>query len=145
MNNITLEWSQQDRDRIDALTDAIKELTAVLSRPSRTTPKKATEAPKASTPTENPQEPENAAPVKQTKPTEAPTAKTEPEEPKKEEKANAAPSITVEDIRKKVVTLSAAGKKAEVKAIINKYAPTITELPADSYIDVMLALQLLEG
>lgn len=68
----------------------------------------------------------------------------EPE--KTEEPAEApAPSVTPQDIQRKVVELSAAGKKAEVRAIIMAYAQRVSAIPTDKIMEVWNKLNALEG
>lgn len=64
-------------------------------------------------------------------------------EPKEETKEE--PKLTVEDLRKKAVTLSAAGKKDKVREIVKKYADRVTDLPEDKYEEVWKAFSKLEG
>lgn len=74
---------------------------------------------------------------------EAPAEETAPVEEAPEE----LPVKTVElsDIQKKVVELSAAGKKAEVRDIITKYAGRVSAIPADKTAEVWEKLTALEG
>lgn len=55
------------------------------------------------------------------------------------------PSPALEDIQKKVVELSAAGKKTEVRAIVKAYADKVSEIPADKLAEVWKQLTALEG
>jgi hypothetical protein len=54
-------------------------------------------------------------------------------------------TVTLEDIRKKVIALCAADKKAEVKAIVNEYAERVPDLPEDKWCEVYEKLTALEG
>ena len=121
MNTITIELCAEDRARLDRLTAALE---ARASAPTTEAPVKA--QPKA-TPTEAP-----------SKPAEAPSKPAEPpEEPKKEEPAapweepTAAPTVTLEQIQQKVVTLAtmAGGtKKVKVREIISAYGAKVSDL-----------------
>ena len=114
MNTITIELCAEDRARLDRLT------TALEARASAPT----TEAPAKAQP--------KAAPTEATsKPAE------QPEEPKKEEPAapweetTAAPTVTLEQIQQKVVTLAtmAGGtKKVKVREIISAYGAKVSDL-----------------
>ena len=50
-----------------------------------------------------------------------------------------------EDVQQKVVNLAAAGKKAEVKEIVNAYAERVSAIPEDKLDEVMDKLIALEG
>ena len=87
-------------------------------------------------------------------PTEAPTEAPAPtvEAPKDESPAEAektaaetAPAVTLADIQQKVVALAAAGKKAEVKAIVNAYADRVSAIPEDKVAEVWAKLTALEA
>lgn len=54
------------------------------------------------------------------------------------------PTVKMADIQQKVVALSAAGKKTEVKAIVNVYAERVTLLPEDKFVEVYEKLTALE-
>jgi uncharacterized pyridoxal phosphate-containing UPF0001 family protein len=54
------------------------------------------------------------------------------------------PTVKLADIQQKVVALSAAGKKTEVKAIVNVYAERVTLLPEDKFVEVYEKLTALE-
>jgi hypothetical protein len=55
------------------------------------------------------------------------------------------PAVNLEDVRKLVVTLSAAGKKAEVKEIVQAVAPCVRDIPEDKLPEVWAALIALEA
>lgn len=69
-----------------------------------------------------------------------PEAPTKAEEPKPE-----APKVKMEDVQQKVVALSAAGKKAEVRAIVTAYAERVSAVPEDKLAEVLEKLNALEG
>ena len=56
-----------------------------------------------------------------------------------------APTVTVSDVQQKVVALSAAGKKAEVRDIIHAYAVKVSGIPEDKLAEVLEKLNALEG
>jgi hypothetical protein len=55
------------------------------------------------------------------------------------------PAIKHADVQKKVVELSAAGKKAEVKEIVTAYAKNVSGIPEDKLAEVWAKLTGLEG
>lgn len=160
MNNIIIELSAEDRTRmahlalaIEALTDAVNKRTEQVERfvaegygaPTANTPDPikeklaevlaATEAPKnAPTATET-QNPPVIQPTEET-PTAEETAPAE----------EAKPTVTTEQIRQKVILLSAAGgqKKAKAREIVSAYAPKISDLPEDKLTEVWEKLTALE-
>ena len=78
----------------------------------------------------------------------APVEEAPAEEPAPVEEAPAeepAEVVELSDIQKKVVALSAAGKKAEVRDIITKYASRVSAIPADKTAEVWEQLTALEG
>ena len=125
MNRITIELCAEDRARIDRLTEALEGqargyvLSETLSAPEPVEPEQP----------ENVQAPEEEAPAPAV---EAPAA---PE----------APSVTKPDVQRKVVELSAAGKKAEVREIITAYATKVSDIPEDKVAEVWQKLTALEG
>ena len=54
-------------------------------------------------------------------------------------------TVAMEDVQKKVVELSAAGKKADVRAIVKDYAERVSGIPADKLPEVWSRLAALEG
>lgn len=59
--------------------------------------------------------------------------------------APAVPVVTLEELRTKVVKLASSGKRDEVKKIVNTYAKSVTEIPADKLPEVWAKLGELEG
>ena len=113
---------------IDEKDEVQKKLAEVIARTE--TAKNAQDAPETTTPTENSTEVENEAqaePVKATQVQEAPK-----------------PSVTMSMLTSKAITLSAAGKKDQVRAIIHEYAQTVTSLPEDKWGEVYQRLTALE-
>lgn len=144
MNNIIIELSAEDRARLDRLTEAL-ERRATQEAPTASTPDPikerlaevlaATEAPKNAPTATEPQTPPVVQPTE-----EAPTAEeTAPAE-------EAKPTVTTEQIRQKVILLSAAGgqKKAKAREIVSAYAPKISDLPEDKLTEVWNKLTALE-
>lgn len=73
---------------------------------------------------------------------EKPEAKAEAsEEPKNEAK----PTVTMEMLRSKAITLAAAGKKDQVRAVVHPYAAKVTDLPENVWAEVFEKLEALEG
>ena len=130
MNNITIELSlnDEDRKRVDLLTDAIKEYLERCAPIARSTPSVKTTA-------------ETQAPA-QVEAQKAPE-KVEKEEPKKAE-AQTEPEVKLADIQRLVVSLATNGKKAEARNIVIKYADRVTAIPADKYAEVYNLLKALE-
>lgn len=135
MNNITINWSAEDRARIDKL---IALLEAQASSPCRCNdgldsllhPPKA----EAETPAEATETPQEApAPVEQEQ---TPPAVVE---------AKDEPKVTKQDILQKVIALCGAGKKAETKDIITTYADSVSDLPESALVEVWDKLTALEG
>lgn len=125
MNTITIELCAEDRARIDRLTKALEKqapvyvLSETLSIPE----------------TAEPEQPENVPAPEEEAP--APAA----EEPAAPE----TPSVTKSDVQRKVVELSAAGRKAEVREIVTAYATKVSDIPDDKVAEVWQRLVALEG
>lgn len=139
MNNITIELCKEDRGRIDNLIVELAALRHTLTSDQviavQTEPQEAetpeqplplVEEPKAEAPAELPWEPEKKA-----VPEPAP--------------APAAPEVTVAELQAKVVQLVNAGKKAETREIILKYAQNVGSIPAEKRAEVLELLNGLEG
>ena len=62
-----------------------------------------------------------------------------------QETAKAEPSVSKADIQKKVIDLSSAGKKAEVRDIVKAYADKVSTIPEDKLSEVWAKLTALEG
>ena len=124
--NIILSISDEDRARIDALIEKLAPVTVNnYTEIAAETPQK---APKA--------EPQEKSQPEPEKPTEA---------PQPENYDITAPQFTVADVQQKVVALCAAGKKAEVKAVVSAYAERVSLIPAEKADEVMERLNALEG
>lgn len=153
MNNITLNWSAEDRVRIDKLIGLLEGLTdpvRVLPASNAQIPGQVTIAELlnestigqvADTATETPQEASQEV-VEEQAPTEPAKAQDEPQEAKTEAPA---PTVTKQDILQKVIALCGAGKKAEAKDIITTYADSVSDLPNSALVEVWDKLTALEG
>ena len=116
--NITIELCAEDRARLDRI---IAELSNLAGNPRQEQPNIETQA--------------NTFPVKEKPP--HPT-----------ETVTEGPEITLEQVQKKVVQLAAGwggAKKAQVRAIINDYAPKVPDLPVDKLPEVWERLLALEA
>lgn len=161
MNNITLEFCAEDRARIDRLIAAMERkacdkcvadalaamsgtaapadhvhaaLEATLAKAKAAeAPKNAAGATEAQTLTTTPEKEEQPA-------TAADACEAKPQEPP-------APTVTLEDIRKQVIKLTTAGKKAEIRTVVSEYSANIKvgEIPADKYAEVLDKLKALEA
>lgn len=135
MNNIIIELCTEDRARLDKIIEALEK-----SRPHcENCVQLVNDLCHVNTSAETPQAPTEDATPKQTQP--EPKKATEP----KNENVSPAPEISVEDIRSKVIQLSAAGKRDEIKAVINAYAERVGDIPADKRAEVLEKLNALEG
>ena len=124
MNTITIELCQEDRNRLDTLLATVLELAG----------KHVTEvAPVA------PYEAADAAPE-----VAAPTTPAEPEKPVEVAETPEAPKYKMTDVQQLVVSLSAAGKKDQVREIVKAYAERVTLIPEDKFGEVMDKLHALE-
>ena len=134
-NKITMEINlcQEDRDRLDKIYATLEGMARTQSAPqtSEAEPVKETDqlVEKA------PQNEQEAA---------APWDKDAPDLPAVAEEPPAV-KHSMEDVQQKVVTLAAAGKKAEVKEIVNAYAERVSAIPEDKLDEVMTKLIALEG
>lgn len=125
---------QQPDEITQALTKAVEDAKPALDKFAAAT-KQAQEAAKnaqdalnASTPTESTPESTDDAPAKS-------EAATEP----------STPTVTMQMLTNKAITLSAAGKKDKVREIVHQYAKTVTTLPEDKWAEVYEKLTALEG
>lgn len=123
MNTITIELCQEDRKRLD---DILTALAVAILKPEEVKQARAEQAPAQE---EAKAEPEATAP----QPEESPAEPTE------------WPPVTRADIQQMVVNLSAAGKKDAVKAIVTEYAPRVSGIPEDKFVEVWQKLTSIEG
>lgn len=122
-NTITIKLNEDDRKVLDGILVMLCEINSRMGNHAEPTVAQ-TEAVE-----------ETIAPAAETL-TEAAMA---PQEAKKE------PTVTHDDIRKKVVALSAAGKKDQVREVIAAVATKVSDIPEDKLADVLTALNALEG
>lgn len=167
-NTITIEFSKEDRERLDGIGILLGNL---IDSMSNTTPKlvitklkegdpgyhpngydeiqqrlaetlanakAATEAPKNAAGEAEAEPPATTQPNEEEPTAEAPTPSAEP----------VAPTVTLEQIQQKVVQLAAGfggSKKAAVREIINAYAKRVSDLPEDKWAEVWDKLTALES
>ena len=126
MNTITIELCQEDRARLDKIIGALEQSRALAVNSMPAVPNVESDEPKAET--EEPMEGQVTVEeiVETTEP--IPAEEAPVEEPIK--------VVSLSDIQKKVVELSAAGKKAEVRDIITKYANRVSAIPAEHTAEV---------
>ena len=156
-NTITIELCAEDRARLDKLTAALERRacekcveTALAAMNAAQQPnlpdpiqqKLAETLAEADTPAETPQEPagatETETPATTQAPEEKPTAAADAGE--------AAPVVTVDDIRQRYVALVASGKKDAARDTIKSYnVAKISDIPADKCAEVLAKLNALEG
>lgn len=144
--NVTIELCAEDRARLDALRAALdnkyncKDCVALVTEMFDNLAKGTTASGTAqNSPKIEPQTKEN--PKAEELPAEkenAPKQATEPQEA-------AVKSVSRDEVQSKVVSLCAAGKKAEVKALVNKYAERVGAIPEEKLAEVYEQLGALEG
>ena len=141
-NTITIELCAEDRARLDRLAEALerrhdcdactKGIVDYVAHVTRSGAEATTEN-HTEAPAEKPAEPDTI-PAEEEKPVEV-----------KSEPAAEAPKVERSDIQKKVVELSQAGKKAEVRDIVKAYADKVSTIPEDKLAEVLEKLTALEG
>lgn len=134
---VTLHLKDEDRARIDAILAALEKCAGIAPNSAELAAEAVDavkEAVKAATPIETTPEPENPKDEALTKPQQAP------------EPAPKQPTVTLEQIRQKVVALTAAGgtKKAQAREIVQAYAPKISALPEDKLPEIWAKLTALD-
>ena len=125
MNAIPIELCQEDRARIDKVIELLTLSTGQRCQSC------ADAVQQAFTETN---------PVEFTKDT---PAEEKPAEPAQE--ADTAPQVSKADIQQKVIQLSAAGKKAQVREIVTAVATKVSDIPEDKLAEVWAKLTGLEG
>lgn len=125
MNAIPIELCQEDRARIDKVIELLTLSTGQRCQSCADAVQQAF--------TEQP-------PVEFTKDT---PAEEKPAEPVQE--ATTVPQVSKADIQQKVIQLSAAGKKAQVREIVKAVATKVSNIPEDKLAEVWAALNALEG
>lgn len=136
MNTITIELCAEDRARLDKI------LEALAARPdcTRCAKQVVDYCTQVTGVNEYGEKVEPEAPAEAEHPVENPFP--EPATPKAKP---AAPAVSKSDVQQKVVALSAAGKKAEVREIVHAYAERVSGIPEDKLPEVMAKLNALEG
>ena len=124
MTTITIELSNEDRKALDGIYSKLDAILEAL--------KEGAPAP-------------HEGPTHATEATEAPTEKPA-EAPKEKPAEEAAPfaEVSVDDVRSKVITLSAAGLKQQAREIVHAYAEKVSDIPADKCAEVLAKLKKLE-
>lgn len=158
MNVITINFSDEDRKRLDRLADALEALLPGLGALAPKLVSTKLPAKEESDPLQQKltdllataEDPMKAAekPQEATKPETLATDHPADEEPPFETvelPKKAEPTVTRDDIRKKVIALSAAGKKNEVRDIVKSYADSVTTLAEGVLAKVFAELTALEG
>ena len=137
MNNITIELCAEDRARLDRVADLLEKLSGssgfIHFDPAALPPApKTVEAPTSAQP-------------KVEKPTET-------EQPSQEDGGDwlaptddDAPAVELTDLQQLIIQLANAGKQAELRKVIFKYAERVTQIPEDKYGEVYAKLKKLEG
>lgn len=128
MNAIPIELCQEDRARIDKVIELLTLSTGQRCQGCQGCADAVQEAFTAT------------KPIEFTKDT--PEEET-PAEPAQE--VDTAPQVSKADIQQKVIQLSAAGKKAQVREIVTAVATKVSDIPEDKLADVWAALNALEG
>lgn len=140
---VNVELCKEDRERLDKILTALQSLhceTCVQSALSyyqagQTAEPVAPAQPAVPATPEAPAAPAaDPEPVKAEEPAPAPAPAPEP-----------APAHTKADIQRKVVELSAAGKKGKVREIVTAYAAKVSAIPDDKVDEVWDKLTALEG
>lgn len=128
MNNITMtvELCAEDRARLDKILEALASSRNCQACVDTITKYVAAEV------GQHIKQPAEAHPVADPfpEPAPAPEAPVEPEPVKAE-----APAVTSADVQRLVVQLSAAGKKDQVREIVNSYAPRVSAIPEDKLVE----------
>ena len=126
MNTITIELCQEDRARLDRIIEALEQSRAIAVNSMSVAPN--VESDVLKTETEEPMEGQVTVEEIVETTEQIPVEEAPVEEPIK--------AVSLSDIQKKVVELSAAGKKAEVRDIITKYASRVSAIPAEHTAEV---------
>ena len=141
MNNITLNWSAEDRARMDkliGLLEQVVEINVANGIVERVTVDEVLDEPEAVA--EQPQEaPQDV--MEEQMPLETATVENYHQEV---EEAAPAPTVSKQDILQKVIALCGAGKKAEAKDVITTYADSVSDLPDSALDEVWDKLTALE-
>lgn len=125
MNAIPIELCQEDRARIDKVIELLTLSTGQRCQGCADAVQEAFTATK---------------PIEFTKDT---PEEEKPAEPTQE--VDTAPQVSKADIQQKVIQLSAAGKKAQVREIVTAVATKVSDIPEDKLAEVWDKLNALEG
>ena len=146
--NITINFSLEDRIRIDALNTSLAILIAQLQDMSAANEAKSSNESQEDeviyvpdTVAEQPQEAPQDVVEEQTPPAEEIVQ----DEPVECDEVAPVPTVTKPDILAKVIELCGKGKKAEAKDIITTYADSVSDLPDSALVEVWNKLTALEG
>lgn len=142
MNNITIELCAEDRARIDNLTMELAALRRTLTEAQEVAPNPLPLQVPTPQEAETPEQP--LPPVEEPK-AEAPKTEAPKQAAPEPAPTPATPEVTVADLQAKVVQLVNAGKKAETREIILKYAQNVGSIPAEKRAEVLGLLNGLEG
>ena len=160
---ITVELCAEDRAKIDKFTDLLEvianQMHVILDNAFTDKEKVKAFLEKDTNPEQDPIQKElaeivaNASKTAQDAPKNSDLQTPEPspetpapaEEPSEAVVEEAKPSVTMEMLRNKAITLAAAGKKDKVREVVHPYAAKVTELPADKWAEVYEKLTALEG
>ena len=134
MNTITIELCQEDRTRLDKIIEVLEQSRTIAVNSMSVAPNIESDEPKAET--EEPMEGQVTVEEIVEATEQIPAEETPAVESVK--------VVSLSDIQKKVVELSAAGKKAEVRDIITKYANRVSAIPAEHTAEVWNQLVGLE-
>ena len=141
MTTITIELCAEDRARLDKIIDALQHCDHC-----DTCVQQVVDAFKA--PADGQNKPQSEEKGKVEEQAQAPAFIETQAAPPWEEgvpEQPAAPKYSKTDLQKKVVELAAAGKKAAVKEVINRYADRVSLVPEDKVDEAMEQLLKLEG
>lgn len=125
---VTFELCAEDRKRLDDILEGLVRRYDSCVELMAQAPAKA-------------EEPDCAAPVTMDQVPEHLQAEYEAPAPESQEEA---PAVKREDIQKLVVTLSAAGKKDQVREIVKAYADKVSTVPEDKLGEVFAKLSALQ-
>ena len=142
--NLTVSLNNEDRARIDAIMFNQEKIIDLLQGKFEPQPQEVEPVKEMAQESENVQENAHQAPEPQPDigdGTEVP----EPHIEAADTEPAPAPSCTREDVQRKVVELAAAGKKIEVRDIVNAYAPRVSAIPDADLDECMAKLVALEG
>lgn len=133
---VTVELGKEDRERLDKILTALQSLHCDQCVQSAL---KYAQAGQTTEPAADPAPAEPETPAADPEPVKAEAPAAQAEEPAP------APVHTKADIQRKVVELSAAGKKDKVREIVTAYAAKVSAVPDDKVDEIWDKLTALEG